>query len=243
MIKEITKNQLIELKFSSMYEIIKKQEELNDFLGMSFDERFEYLIQTFYDIRKHENNLALKRRAKLAYPNASINDIYYKDRNLDRDLILNLSSGSFIVNNKNIVILGPSSSGKSYLASAIANTAGIANDYRTKYLKTSTIKAAIQDLTLKEKVKLAKSYASYTLLIIDEFLTHDLDTAEMDFFLELIDSRYEKNSTIYCSLYPIEEWSIRLNNSVVGESIIERIVNGAINLKSGSLNMRKERPN
>ena len=113
MIKEITKNQLIELKFSSMYEIIKKQEELNDFLGMSFDERFEYLIQTFYDIRKHENNLALKRRAKLAYPNASINDIYYKDRNLDRDLILNLSSGSFIVNNKNIVILGPSSSGKS----------------------------------------------------------------------------------------------------------------------------------
>ena len=58
---------------------------------------------------------------------------------------------------------------------------------------------------------------------------------EMDFFLELIETRYERNTTIYCSLYPFEKWSIRLNKSVVGAAIIERIVNGALNLKSGSL--------
>src|SRR5699024_1600835 len=67
--------------------------------------------------------------------NASIEDIeYHEDRRLNKDLILKLASGSYILDKHNIVLKGATGSGKSFLASAFGVSA-CRQFYKVKYIR------------------------------------------------------------------------------------------------------------
>jgi DNA replication protein DnaC len=74
---------------------------------------------SFYNLRQR-----LIRSAKFQDTTACVEDIGYgDDRHLDRRLILELASCNYIPHARNIIIVGPTGAGKSYLAQALGQAA------------------------------------------------------------------------------------------------------------------------
>jgi DNA replication protein DnaC len=58
--------------------------------------------------------------------------------------------------------------------------------------------------------KILKKYSNYTLLILDEWLIQTPTEPQLHFLFELIERRYDENSTIFCTQYKFEEWHARM---------------------------------
>src|SRR5699024_12549316 len=116
-----------------MAEAYEEQAKNKEFQKMSFEDRFSLLVDLEHSRRKSNKLQRLIKAATFIDPNASIEDIeYHEDRRLDKDLILKLASGSYILDRHNIILKGPTGSGKSFLASAFGVSA-CRQFYKVKY--------------------------------------------------------------------------------------------------------------
>ena len=46
----------------------------------------------------------------------------------------------------------------------------------------------------------------------------------MRFFLELVERRYDRASTVLCSQYPVSDWHPRLGGGTHADAILDRVV-------------------
>lgn len=240
MISSSAKQQLIKMKLSEVIDIVEHQDGILEFTGMSFDERMEYLVNSLYEIKHAKTIQGLKKRAHLKMPEACINDIIWSGRGLDKNKILNLSSGNFVLTQSNIICMGPTGAGKTFMACAIANDASINNGFVTKYVRMPDL---LSELHFAEanKNKIRKKYASPEVLVLDEWLTsEDILNEDISFLLDLMEDRSESKSTIFCTLYPISQWNDKLKRRVIGQSVIDRIVHNSVVIECGTKNMRIE---
>jgi len=113
------------MKLNDMIDIVERQESMTEFMSMPFIERPDFVIQALYESKQREKIVRLRHRARLKFPNANINAIYYQDRGLDRNQILNLTSVAFLGEHNRVLFKGPTGSGKTFLACAMANAAAV----------------------------------------------------------------------------------------------------------------------
>ena len=105
---EQTISKMISMKLSGMLEGYQHQESAPEFKKMSFEERFQLLIDHEYDRRKSNTLKRLIRSANFQDSQACIEDIeYHEDRKLEKMRILELSSCNYIRQTNNIIIKGP----------------------------------------------------------------------------------------------------------------------------------------
>ena len=113
--------------------------------------------------------------------------------------------------------------------------------YRTRYIRIPDLFEEVHDKAaeVNGRNKLLKKYASYDVLILDEWLMTDLNKADVSFLFELSERRFDKHSTIFCTLYKKEEWVPRLGRGTFAESIYERYAaHDSIIVDTGDMNMR-----
>ena len=80
----------------------------------------------------------------------------------------------------------------------------------------------------------------YDVLILDEWLMADLKKDDVAFLFELSERRFDRASTIFCTLYKKEEWIPRLGKGTFAESIYERFAaHDSIVIDTGDMNMRE----
>jgi DNA replication protein DnaC len=91
----------------------------------------------------------------------------------------------------------------------------------------------------KGLTKLLRKYAKYELLILDEWLLDTMAEDEQHFLFELMERRYDKASTIFCTQYRKTDWHSRLGGGVHADAIMDRIVHNAVWIDSGTKNMRE----
>src|SRR5256885_5042074 len=111
------------LRLTGMAKALEEQQGLPDCDRLSFDERLAMLVDREAVER---DNAALAQRLRLAKLRqaACLEDVDYRTpRGLDRSLIHSLASGRWLHEHNNVLILGPTGSGKSFLACAIGNQA------------------------------------------------------------------------------------------------------------------------
>lgn len=240
MINNETRRKLEELNLSEFIKALEIQNSQPSCLTLSFEERLQMAVDYTYQ-EKYTNKVnRLNKLAKFRYPQASVDDIYYTDRNLDRNKILGVASCQYMNTSTNIIIDGFTGSGKSFLACAFGKEA-CRQGYRTRYIRMPDLLQmhAEASTTVTGVSKLIKKFESYTLLILDEWLIDDLSLQQEHFLFELIERRYTDKSTIFCTQYRIEDWHSRLGGGIHADAIIDRIVNNSIRIFSGELNMRK----
>ena len=240
---EQTLTKLHEMKMGGMAEAYKEQASNKEFHKMSFEDRFAILVDLEHSRRKSNRLQRLIKSANFLNSNACIEDLeYYEDRRLDKELILKLASGIYIQDSHNIILKGPTGSGKSFLATALGVSA-CRQFYNVKYIRLPEL---LDELTLAKLAadgsyrKCIKKYTKVNLLILDEWLLTDLSTDEAAILLEITESRHKVASTIFCSQIDPSGWHLKLGNETIAEAILDRIIHDSYQiLIDGDISMRE----
>jgi DNA replication protein DnaC len=117
-----TLEKLNAMKLTGLVQALQHQLGSGEYARLSFEERFGLLVDAEWTAREEQLGRRL-RAAKLRH-SASLEDVDFKHpRHLDRQQVLSLGSCSWIQSRHNLVIVGPTGIGKSYLACAFAERA------------------------------------------------------------------------------------------------------------------------
>ena len=190
---------------------------------LSFEERVGVIVDVEWARRKNNKLLRLIHKAELRYPQASIEDIeYHTDRKLDKTQILRLCA--YIQEKQNIVIMGASGNGKSYISCAFG-IAACRNYYSVKYIRLPDL---LDELAVArgEGVykKIMKLYKKVSLLILDEWLLTPLKESQAMDLLEIVEARHQNASTIFCTQFAPRGWHEKIGEVTLADAILDRIV-------------------
>ncbi|MBC8581745.1 ATP-binding protein, partial [Zhenhengia yiwuensis] len=187
MVNDETKRKLRELTLDGLIDALNIQDENPAlFTAMPFDERFELAIDELYQTKNNKRCKRLIKGAHFRFPDADINTMYYADRGLDKNQIVELSTCQYLRNNNSLVLEGFTGSGKTFLACALGKAA-CRQLYRVRYIRLPDL-LTLRDEALAEgkgMSKLITKFSNYHLLIIDEWLLHDLTEEDVRFIFEL----------------------------------------------------------
>ncbi|MDP3113733.1 MAG: IS21-like element helper ATPase IstB, partial [Candidatus Cloacimonadaceae bacterium] len=225
MINQSTTNKLHEMHMGAMADAFRDQLNDHSFKELQFEERFGFLVDAEWTRRKHNRLQKLIKNACLKFGNASVADIeYHDDRKLDRSEILRLSSGSYIDENRNIIILGASGNGKSWLACAFG-IAACQHYFPVRYIRLPEL---LDELALARGLgtfkKVIRQYKSIRLLILDEWLLTPLREQEARDLLEIVEARCQCASTIFCTQFKPGGWHEKIGQETLADAILDRIV-------------------
>jgi hypothetical protein len=107
-----TKRKLREMNAGELLEAIDSQDETLS-IGMPFDERVRLAVDDTYSTFTHSKVEGLIRRAGLHYPNADLRRIdLHDERNLNRQVLTQPGTYSFVARQENVVFQGSTRAGK-----------------------------------------------------------------------------------------------------------------------------------
>ena len=239
MINDETKKKLDMMGMHALVEALEVQEKESLYKSMTFDERLNASVDHAYQIKYNEKVKGLIRRAHFRYPQASVEDIYYTKRELDKNQIMTLITNSYIDNYKNVLIVGFTGSGKTFLSNCLGKAA-CRDGISTRYIRIPDLFVQLEEAELKRgRNKLINKFANCPLLFLDEWLINSMSEQEIEFIFELIERRYQKKSTIFCTQFKIESWHNRLGGGVHADAIMDRIIHNSITINAGDVNMRE----
>ena len=243
MLNSMTINRLHEMRLSSIAEFLRQQVETPGIEEMSFEERFGLLVDAEWARRKSKQLQGLIKNANLSTPHAALENIeYHSDRQLDKAQITRLGTCNYIAEKRNIIILGATSVGKSFLSCAFG-VAACRNFYMVKYIRLPEL---LNDMALAHcngtYQALMKLYKKVSLLILDEWLLTPLSQNEDRDLLEIIEARHKKCSTIFSSQFALEGWHSKIGEETLAEAILDRIAHDSYTITiSGKDSMRKRK--
>lgn len=242
MLNENTVTKLHEMRLSVMAQAFKDQMGSETFNSMSFEERFGLLVDSEWVTRKNNRLKKLIRDANYAMNDACIENIeYHNDRNLDKTQIARLSTCNYIQEYHNIIILGATGSGKTYLSNALGMAAS-RNFYTVKYVRIpdllTELAIARGDGTYR---KLMAKYKQVKLLILDEWLLFPPKENEARDLLEIVEARYKKASTVFCSQFEVAGWHHKIGEPTLADAICDRIVHDSYTIVIGGKDSMRKR--
>jgi DNA replication protein DnaC len=192
-----TLDKMNEMKLSAMVEAFEQQLGSGEHAKLSFEERVGLLVDCEWTAREQRKLTRRLRSAKPRYKSASLENVEFKhSRNLNRQHVLSLGSCSWVQDRYNLLITGPTGSGKTYLACAFVERA-CRRGFTARYVRMPR---------LLHEVAVGRGDGSYTrlltrlakldLLAIDDWLIAPLRDAERRDLMEVIEDRSERASTL-----------------------------------------------
>ena len=231
MLTENTITKLQEMRLSAMASAFKEQMTDPNMAEMSFEDRFSLIVDHEWTTRKNNHLKRLIKTANFAESNACTEDIeYHADRNLDKTQIARLASCDYIIERHNVMLLGATGSGKTYLACALG-MAAVRKFLTVKYVRLPEL---LTELAIARSNgtyrKVIQQYKKPSLLILDEWLLYPLKEAEARDILEIAEARYKKASTIFCSQFDVPGWRDKIGDPILADAICDRIVHDSYSI-------------
>ncbi len=234
-------DKLTQLRLPGIRAGLEEQLQNPQYAELSFEDRLGLLVD-LECTRRADNSLRRRiKTARFTLP-ATIEDLDLSPaRGLERSLILELAQGEWIRRHLNILVLGPTGAGKSYMACALGHAA-CRQGFSVRYQRTSRL---LHEIMLSHAdgsyPKLLTKLARVQLLIFDDWLRDPLTPSQARDLLEILDDRYGRSSTLVATQIPIEDWHDRLPDPTLGDAILDRLVHNSYRLELKGESMRKTR--
>jgi DNA replication protein DnaC len=203
-----------------------------DWLGLLIDREV-----TFRDNRRLSRRLTAARLRQAA----TIENVDYRaSRGLDRSLFQTLATNQWVRDCNHLAIVGPTGTGKSWLACALGNKA-CRDGFSVLYKRASRLFADLAQARGEGRLlRLMNTLERTKLIIIDDWGPEPLTADQRRDLLEIVDDRYDKGSLLITSQVPVSQWHDVIADPTLGDAILDRIIHNAhrIELKGDSLRRR-----
>lgn len=148
-------------------------------------------------------------------------------RTIDTELINQLAIGRYLAKHQDCVLRGPTGSGKTYIACALANKA-CQQFKKVLYLSASDLFDRLFIAEQKgDRKRVLDSLVNVDLLVIDDWFLHPPNALQAQSLHTLIDRRHRKASTIFCTQLTAADWHDQIEEKVIADAIVDRIVSNA----------------
>jgi DNA replication protein DnaC len=142
---------------------------------------------------------------------------------LNRSLVLELSTGSFIGRAETILLCGPTGTGKRHLANALAVAAlkrGHTVLQRSAHRLLADLHATRADGGFGRRFA---QLCGVDLLVLDDFGLRPLAAQEAEDLFDLIRERYERKTIVLTSTRAFEEWPAAFGNGLLASAALDRL--------------------
>ena len=191
---------------------------------------------------RQDKRFTSRLRAARLRQQAAVEDVDYRSpRGLDRALFQKLAEGDWIKGHDNLVLVGPTGVGKSWLAAALGHKA-----YRdNQSVLYQRVPRLFEDLALGRgdgrHPRLLRSLGRADLLILDDWGLEPLDAGARHDLLEILEERYGRRSTMITSQLPVDRWHDIIGDPTYADAILDRLIHNAHRIELSGESLRRGR--
>jgi len=193
------------------------------------------------ELTRRGDRLLERRRKQAGFrdPHKTLDNFDFGfNKKMNRSLVFDLATGTFITRREDALFLGPPGTGKSHLAQAIGQ-AVIQQGYKVLYRETHTLLDELADASLDgTRKEYIEWLGSLPLLIVDDLGMRKLPLSAAEDLLEIIMRRYERASTLLTSNRPVEDWGKLLGDAAAVTAMLDRVLHHGHVLKCGPRSWR-----
>ena len=234
---------LSQLKCDGMKAALQEQLQQADMDSLSFEERLLLMLEREITQRNHRRLQARLKQAKLKQQTACIENIDFKSsRGLDKLQILSLSACQWVREHHNILLVGATGTGKTYLACALAHKACL-EGFSATYVRLPRL---FQELLIAKGdgryTRLMQQLAKTDVLILDDWGLNSFTDDNCRDLLEILDDRHQVRSTMITSQLPVKNWYETLGNPTLADAILDRLIHNAYKIELKGESLRKKSP-
>jgi DNA replication protein DnaC len=191
---------------------------------------------------RQDKRFTSRLRAARLRQQAAVEDVDYRSpRGLDRALFQKLAEGDWIKGHDNLVLVGPTGVGKSWLAAALGHKA-CRDNQSVLYQRVPRL---FEDLALGRgdgrHPRLLKSLGRADLLILDDWGLEPLDAGARHDLLEILEERYGRRSTMITSQLPVDRWHDIIGDPTYADAILDRLIHNAHRIELSGESLRRGR--
>jgi DNA replication protein DnaC len=233
-------DKLRELRLHGMLQQVEQLQQHPGTAQIDAMDMFGMLVDAEQTYRENNKLAARLRRAAFKYKNAALEDVIYRPgRGFAKTRITELMSSRWVATHKNVLLIGATGAGKSWLACALGNKA-CRDGYTVLYKRTTRL---LEELAAERAIgKYAaalKVLARAEVLILDDFCMMKMTASERRDLHEILEERYGQASTVVSSQLEPGQWHTAIDDATFSDSICDRLAHGAHRLNMQGESMRK----
>lgn len=244
MLNQQTRDVLTQLKLPGFIEVLDEIQNNSTMHHIELSEAITLMADRETLNRKRRKQQRLLRSAKLRYPQASIESVDYQaKRAFNQSQFRELLDGQWVDQARNIILIGPTGVGKSYLACALGYQM-CRQLFSVRYYRVSRLVEALKLSHADGSYsKLLEQLAKKHVLILDDWGIDQLDRQARRDLLEVLEDRSARMATVITTQLPVQHWHHYIGDDTIADAICDRVINAAYQLNIEGNSMRKMNKN
>jgi DNA replication protein DnaC len=216
-------HQLRALKLSGMREHLEERIQEAERNDLSYDEFLSMIINDELEMRTNRRIARLLHHAGLGAEKILETFDFTFCPSVNAKLIKSLATCRFIERGEGIFLLGPTGTGKTHLAKALAHAA-CRKLFSVGFYSFYQLFAELATADLQNRLGLLmKRLLRYDLLLIDDFGFKSIDQQSAERFYTIVDSRFGQKSIILTSNRAMTDWPKLFPDPIIANAIMDRL--------------------
>jgi len=195
---------------------------------MTFSEKVALMVDREAIERENRRLGRLTRAARLSVADASLENVWCEPaRGLEKSMMRDFATAKWIRNKQNVIVVGKTGVGKTFLGSALAHSA----------CRHGMSALCIRVPRLLGELAIAHADGSFAqmltrfrkldVLVLDDFLIGPMKDQERRDLVEILDDRYGRSSTVITTQIPTKTWHEKLADPTIADAICDRVIHNA----------------